>query len=63
MDCSNTVSMARRYCLIPSESWEVEAIPSDLRSEATEEEGIASTSKDEDGIKQYLRAMLTVLAL
>ena len=46
-----------------SESREVEPISSDLRSEATEEEGIASTSKDEDGIKQYLRAMLTVLAL
>ena len=30
-----------------SESWEVEPIPSDLQSEATEEEGIASTSSDE----------------
>ena len=31
-----------------SESREVEPISSDLRSEATEEEGIGSTSRDED---------------
>ena len=31
-----------------SESREVELISSDLRSEATEEEGIGSTSRDED---------------
>ena len=46
-----------------SESWEVKAIPSDLRSGATEEEGIALTSKDEEGIEQYVRDMLTVLSL
>ena len=57
------MSMERTYCSIPSESWEVKAISSDLRSEATEEEGIALTSKDEEGIEQYVRAMLMVLTL
>ena len=46
-----------------SESREVEPISSDLRSEATEEEGIAIASKDEEGIEQCVRAMLTVLTL
>ena len=56
-------SLAVVECSIPYESWEVMAISSDLRSEATEEEGIAIASKDEEGIEQCVRAMLTVLTL
>ena len=61
--CNNGISMARRYWKIPSESWEVEAILPTSGGEADGGGGIASTSKDEEGIFQYLRAMLMPLTL
>ena len=59
---ANTVSMARRYCLIPSSSFEVEAIPPPPSALPPEVGSIASTSQDSEDIFQYLLAMLMPLS-
>ena len=60
----NAMSLARTHWPMPSESWEMGAIPSrSPEAKPTGEGGIAPISKDEDGIGQCVRARLTVLTL
>ena len=54
--------MARRYWRISSSSFEVEAIPPPPSASPPEIRGIASTSQDSEGIRQYLLAMVMPLS-
>ena len=58
----NGITMARRYWRIPSSSFEVQAIPPPPSASPPEIRGIASTSQDSEGIRQYLLAMVMPLS-